>query len=138
MKCTFNVISAIFLFVFLIGFFSDLRRQVNVTIKRTDLTRLENFFIYELEPLEMSDILFEESVLTVTEHDVIEEQQSLKKRNEILLRCLKEQPEDQLYLFVYALMEGKKDFILEEIQKQPTEHSDQISGIFILFMSSAR
>lgn len=117
---------------FLIGFFSDLRRQINITIKKTDLTRLEKFFIYELEPLELSDILFEESVLAATEHDEIEEHQSLKRRNEILLRCLKEQPEDQLYLFVYALMEGKKDFILEEIQKQRTEHSDQISGIFIL------
>lgn len=107
----------------------DLRRKINVTIRRTDLTRLENFFISELEPLEMSDILFEESVLTVSEHDLIEENRSLKQRNEILLGCLKKRPEDQLYLFVYALMEGKKDFILEEIQKPPTENtSDQISG----------
>eukprot|EP00105_Crassostrea_gigas_P003583 XP_011416486.1 PREDICTED: uncharacterized protein LOC105320306 [Crassostrea gigas] len=106
----------------------DLRRNINVTIKRTDLIRLEKFLVMELDSFELSDILFEESVLTVTDHDIIEEQGSLRKRNEILLRHLKDQPEDQLYLFVYALMEGKQDYILEEIKKQQTEHSDQFSA----------
>lgn len=96
------------------------------------MIRLEKFLVMELDSFELSDILFEESVLTVTDHDVIEEQGSLRKRNEILLRHLKDQPEDQLYLFVYALMEGKQDYILEEIKKQQTEHSDQFSGIILL------
>lgn len=96
------------------------------------MIRLENFLVMELDSFVLSDILFEESVLTVTDHDVIEEEASLRKRNEILLKFLKEQPEDQLYLFVYALMEAKQDYILEEIKKQPTEHSDQFSGIIIL------
>lgn len=124
------ILLQVFLFVVLVDFFSDLRKQTNVTIKRTDLIRLEHFFIVELEPSILSDILFEESVLTVNDHDVIEEERSLRKRNEILLRCLKDhEPEDQLYLFVYALMESKQEYILKEIQKQRTEHSDQISGI---------
>lgn len=108
------------------GFFSDPRKQIDISINETHLTQFKDLFISELEPLEMSDILLEENILEVIDHDTIESVSSLKRRNEILLGCLKSKPE-KLHLFAYALMQSKKEYILEII-KNPSKYEELKSG----------
>lgn len=103
----------------------DPRTHTGISINRTHLTQFEDFFISELESYEMSDILFEENFLTVTEHDNIDSEPSLKRRNEILLSCLKGKPE-QLHLFAYALTKSKREYILETI-KNPSKYEESKS-----------
>lgn len=74
----------------------------------------------------MSDILLEENVLEVIDHDNIESVSSLTTRNGILLSCLERKPE-KLHLFVYALMQSKKERILEII-KNPQKYEELKTG----------
>lgn len=105
----------------------DPRAKINISINKTLLTQLKDFFISELEPLEMSDILLEENVLEVIDHDNIESVSSLTTRNGILLSCLERKPE-KLHLFVYALMQSKKERILEII-KNPQKYEELKSDL---------
>lgn len=66
-----------------------------------------------MEALKTSDIMLEENVLTVNEHDIIEGITSLRKRNEKLLSFLHGKSQDQLDRFAYTLYE--KDYIRENI-----------------------
>lgn len=106
--------------------FSDPKTLIDISISKTLLTQFEDFFISELEPLEMSDILLEENFLSLTEHDNIESESSLKRRNEILLSCLKGKP-NHLHLFAYALTQSKRKYILEKI-KNSSKYEDSKSG----------
>lgn len=103
----------------------DPKTLIDISISKTLLTQFEDFFISELEPLEMSDILLEENFLSLTEHDNIESESSLKRRNEILLSCLKGKP-NHLHLFAYALTQSKRTYILETI-KNPSKYEESIS-----------
>lgn len=103
----------------------DPRTQIGISISKTHLKQFEDFLISELEPLEMSDILFEENFLTVTEHDNIDSESRLKRRNQILLSCLKEKP-DQLHLFAYALTQSKRGYILNTL-KNPSKYEESKS-----------
>lgn len=103
--------------------------KIDITLRKEDLTRHKSFFLEELEPLELSDILFEVKVLTVSEHDEIEEGTSLRRRrNETLLNYLEKKPEDKLAFFVYALMQSGKSLILEKIRNPQSVHEEPISA----------
>lgn len=95
--------------------FADPITQIKTRITKTDLTKLKDFLVSELKPLNTSDTLFEENILTVTEHDIIEELASLRNRNETLLSILHEKPQHQLDRFMYILTE--KSYICEGIRR---------------------
>ena len=105
--------------------FPDPKREINFTLQRDDLDRHQALFIEQLEPLKLSDILFELDVLTVSDHDNIEEHPSRRRKIEILLSCLKTNSENLDY-FVYALQQCKQELVLEKLEKrefgeEPTE-----------------
>lgn len=116
--------------------FSDPRKddKINITLCKEDLKRHKSLFEKELEPLGLSDILFEVKVLTVSEHDEIEEKSSLGSRIQTLLNYLENKPEDKLAFFVYALMQSGKSLILEKLRNPQSVHEEPISGniLFIL------
>ena len=56
---------------------------MDFTMQRDDLDRHQALFFDQLEPQELSDILFELDVLTVSDHDNIEENSNRKGRIEI-------------------------------------------------------
>lgn len=102
--------------------------KIDINFCKEDLTRHNSFFVDELEPLELSDILFEVKVLTVSEHDEIEEKPSLRIKNQTLLKYLEDKPEDKLAFFVYALMQSEKSFILEKLRNPQSVHEEPISA----------
>lgn len=86
-----------------------------------------------MEPLETSDILFEENVLTVNEHDFIEGMDSLRKRNEELLSLLHGKSQDQLDRFAYTLYE--KEFIREGIRIILSQDEESIPGNYMCILT---
>lgn len=106
--------SFIILFICFIILFADPITQIKTRITKTDLTKLNDFLVSELEPLGTSDTLLEENILTVNEHDIIEELASLKSRNGKLLSLLHGKPQHQLDRFMYTLTE--KNYICEGIR----------------------
>lgn len=115
--------------------FPDPKREINFTLQRDDLDRHQALFIEQLEPLKLSDILLELDVLSVSDHDNIEEIPGRRRRNEILLSCLKTNSE-KLDYFVYALQQCKEELVLEKLEKgefgeEPTEGNKfNVSVIF--------
>ena len=115
--------------------FPDPKREITFTLQRDDLDRHQALFFEQLEPLELSDILFELDVLTVGDHDNIEENQSRKRRIEILLSCLKRNSENLDY-FLYALQQCNAELVLEKLEKrefgeEPTEGN--IFNVCVIF-----
>ena len=103
-------------------------------MQRGDLDRHQALFFEQLEPLKLSDILFELDVLSVSDHDNIEENPSRKRRIEILLSCLKNS--ENLDYFVYALQLCKEELVLEKLEKrefgeEPTEGN--IFNVCVIF-----
>jgi hypothetical protein len=86
-----------------------------------DLIKHEGFLVSELEPREISDILLEEDALSVTDHDNIEMERSRRRGAEILLTCLKRPQSDVLKVFEHALIQSKKDYILERFKTQQAD-----------------
>lgn len=86
-----------------------------------------------MEPLQTSDILFEENVLTVNEHDIIEGIKSLRQRNEQLLSLLHGKSQDQLDRFAYTLYE--KDFIRECIRDILSQDEEQKPGNYMCILT---
>lgn len=109
--------------------------KIDINFCKEDLTRHNRFFVDELEPLELSDILFEVKVLTVSEHDEIEGKPSLRIKNQTLLNYLEDKPEDKLAFFVYALMQSEKSFILEKLRNPQSVHEEPISGNILCILS---
>lgn len=132
-------ITAIFTFSFIIVLicfiilFADPITHIKTRITKTDLTKLNCFLVYEMEPLQTSDILFEENVLTVNEHDIIEGIKSLRQRNEQLLSLLHGKSQDQLDRFAYTLYE--KDFIREYIRDILTQDEEQKPGNYMCILT---
>ena len=115
--------------------FPDPKREINFTLQRDDLDRHHALFVEQLGSQELSDILFELDVLTVSDHDNIEEHPSRKRRIEILLSCLKRNSVNLDY-FVYALQQCKEELVLEMLEKrmfgeEPTEGN--IFNVCVIF-----
>ena len=115
--------------------FPDPKREITFTLQRDDLDRHQALFFEQLEPMELSDILFELGVLTVSDHDNIEERPSRRRKFEILLSCLKTNSENLDY-FVYALQLCKEELVLEKLEKrefgeEPTEGN--IFNVCVIF-----
>ena len=105
--------------------FADPKREIKFTLQRDDFDRHQALFFEQLEPLKLSDILFELDVLSVSDHDNIEENPSRRRRIEILLSCLKTNSENLDY-FIYALQQCKEELVLEKLEnrefgEEPTE-----------------
>ena len=93
-------------------------------MQRDDFDRHQALFLEQLQPIVLSDILLELGVLTVSDHDNIEETPTRKGRIEILLSCLK--TSENLDYFVYALQQCEEEWVLEKLEKrefgeEPTE-----------------
>ena len=109
--------------------FPDPKREINFTLQRDDLDRHQAFLLEELEPTILSDILFELDVLTVTDHDNIEKNPQRTGRVEILLSCLKRNPENLDY-FVYALQQCKGEYVLKKLKKREVGEEPKEGTIF--------
>ena len=103
-------------------------------MQRDDLDRHQALFFDQLEPQELSDILFELDVLTVSDHDNIEEHAGRRRKIEILLSCLKTNSE-YLDYFVYALQQCKAELVLEKIQKREFGEEPSEGNIFNVCVS---
>ena len=118
--------------------FPDPKRGINFTLQRDDLDRYQALFFKQLQPLELSDILFELDVLTVSDHDNIEENSNRKGRIEILLSCLKRNSVNLDY-FLYALQQCNEELVLEKLEKrevgeEPTEGN--IFNVCVIFIDN--
>lgn len=73
----------------------------------TCLTEHEPFLYDELEPLYITDLLFEEKAVTISAHDEITETICRENQTKNLLKTLMENNRDCLHFFLYIIQEKK-------------------------------
>lgn len=84
------------------------------------LKRNEDFLYDELEPLDISDFLFEERAVDIPSHDKITEPTERRKQIECLLEIVNENNNDCLYFFLYILQREGYNYICQELENCKT------------------
>lgn len=77
-----------------------------------------NLFEDELEPIKISDLLFEERAVDILDHDRITEIDSRRKQIQILLETVQGNKENCFHYFLYIL-QNEFDNICIELKKPP-------------------
>lgn len=72
-----------------------------------------DLFEDELEPIKISDLLFEERAVDIFHHDRITEIESRRNQIKILLETLNENKEDSFHFFLYILQNEFKTICIE-------------------------
>lgn len=78
------------------------------SLTTTCLTEHEIFLYDELEPLYITDLLFEEKAVTISAHDEITETICRENQTKNLLKTLMENDRDCLHFFLYKIQEKKQ------------------------------
>lgn len=84
------------------------------------ISRLEEFedLLYdELEPVDICDVLFEESAVDIPSHDKITDPTRRRKQTECLLKTVKENKHDCFHFFLYIVQEIFP-FVCQELEER--------------------
>lgn len=84
------------------------------------ISRLEEFedLLYdELEPVDICDVLFEESAVDISSYDKITEPTRRRKQTECLLKTVKENKHDCFHFFLYIVQEIFP-FVCQELEER--------------------
>lgn len=79
------------------------------SLTTTCLKEYETFLYDELEPLHITDLLFEERAVTISAHDTITETICREHQTRHLLKTVMENNRDCLHFFLYVI-QSKKEF----------------------------
>lgn len=90
----------------------------------------------ELEPVDICDVLFEESAVDVPSHDKITEQTCRRKQTEYLLKTVKENKHDCFHFFLYIIQE-MFPFVCQELEKRTPTTIEVGKFVFLLFKQFA-
>lgn len=83
----------------------------------------------ELEPLDLSDRLFEERAIEILAHDKITERKGRRKQTTYLLETLKENKNNCFYVFLYILKKHRYDSICKALER----HTSNAAGLGMLY-----
>lgn len=88
-------------------------RSLNITC----LQKYEKMFYTELEPLDLCDLLFEESAIEIPAHDKITETRTRVKQTKYLLETVQENKNDCFHFFLYILQREEFQFIRNVLEE---------------------
>lgn len=88
-------------------------RSLNITC----LQKYEEMFYTELEPLDLCDLLFEESAIEIPAHDKITETRTRVKQTKYLLETVQENKNDCFHFFLYILQREEFQFIRNVLEE---------------------
>lgn len=91
------------------------------------LKKYEDVLYDELEPVEICDVLFEESAVDIPSHDKITEQTLRRKQIEYLLNTAMENKHDCFHFFLYTIQE-LFPFVCQELEKR-TPSTIEVDGV---------
>lgn len=74
-------------------------------------------FYTELEPLDLCDLLFEESAIEIPAHDKITETRTRVKQTKYLLETVQENKNDCFHFFLYILQREEFQFIRNVLEE---------------------
>lgn len=80
------------------------------------LKEFKDFLYDELEPVDICDVLFEESAVDIPSHDKITEPTRRRKQTECLLKTVKENKHDCFHFFLYIVQE-MFPFVCQELEE---------------------
>lgn len=100
------------------------------------LKKYEDFFYDELEPVDICDVLFEESAVDIPSHDKITESTLRRKQIEYLLKTVKENKHDCFHFFLYTIQEILP-FVCQELEKRTPSIIEVGMFVFILIKQFA-
>lgn len=81
------------------------------------LKEFEDLLYDELEPVDICDVLFEESAVDIPSHDKITEPTRRRKQTECLLKTVKENKHDCFHFFLYIVQE-MFPFVCQELEER--------------------
>lgn len=96
------------------------------------LKKYEDVLYDELEPVEICDVLFEESAVDIPSHDKITEQTLRRKQIEYLLNTAMENKHDCFHFFLYTIQE-LFPFVCQELEKR-TPSTIEVGMFVFLFI----
>lgn len=99
-------------------------------------SQYEDILYDELEPVDICDVLFEESAVDVPSHDKITEQTCRRKQTEYLLKTVKENKHDCFHFFLYIIQE-MFPFVCQELEKRTPTTIEVGKFVFLLFKQFA-
>ncbi|XP_062571659.1 uncharacterized protein LOC134233692 [Saccostrea cucullata] len=94
--------------------------ELDPTLRSLKITCLEDpndFLLDELEPLELCDLLFEESAIDIYNHDRITETSKHSKQSQHLLETVKKNENNCFHYFLHILKSNEYCAVLTELQK---------------------
>lgn len=88
--------------------------QLNISC----LQEYEGILLKELDPLEISDLLFEEEAIDIVDHDQITETAIRLKQTKCLIDTVKENRKDCFHFFLFTLQKNDKyNHVCGELEK---------------------
>lgn len=95
------------------------------SLTTTCLTEHEQFLYDELEPLYITDLLFEEKAVTILAHDEITETICRENQTKNLLKTLMANNRDCLHFFLYIIQEKKQfQYICKRLENPANVYVD--------------
>lgn len=91
--------------------------QRHRSLRTPCLQEHEEFLNEELEPLDISDLLFEEGAMEISAHDKITETSRRQKQMKYLLETVNGNENDCFHFFLYILQKEGYESILDELKK---------------------
>lgn len=114
-------------FIFLSG-----KPNLSTSLQRLEISCLqehEDVLHEELDPVDLSDLLFEERAMEIIAHDTITESSLRSKQVKHLLKTINENENDCFHFFLYILQKEEYKYIFEKLFESPAPNV-KISGMF--------